>query len=74
MNEEVISRLAFEILLLFIVFFLGFCFGASAKTKISQNTYRTLYCQTFKETQQYIDCMNKPLDQGGKNEPSHITR
>lgn len=43
-------------------FIVGFILGIACKTNDNQDTYRTLYCQTFKETQQYIDCMNKPLE------------
>lgn len=52
-----------SIILSFIIaFMLGFGAGVSYKALSNKNLYRTLYCQSFKQTQQYIDCMNRPLE------------
>lgn len=51
-----------SIILSFIIAFtLGLVVGVSYKVS-NKNLYRTLYCQSFKQTQQYLDCMNRPLE------------
>ena len=57
------TEVSISIILSFIIAFTsGLGVGVCYKALSNKNLYRTLYCQSFKQTQQYIDCMNRPLE------------
>lgn len=60
--QEDTSVCIFVIISCMMIFILGFILGIASKTNDNRDIYRTLYCQSFKATQQYVDCMSKPLE------------